>query len=63
MTLLICYCSDKSVTCLQEIEIALEVEYAGKCEIAIDADLVSFVYVLCKLILLSLVSCSTRLLT
>lgn len=25
----------------QGIEIALQVEYAGKCEIAVDADLVS----------------------
>ena len=28
-------------TCVQEIEIALEVEYTGECEMAIDADLVS----------------------
>lgn len=28
----------------QEIEIALQVEYAGNCEIAVDADLVSLKY-------------------
>lgn len=49
--------------CTQEIEIALQVEYAGNCEIAIDADLVSFDVVFLFICNMSiLVSCSIRLL-